>query len=403
MFQYRLVNCLRGKVLWNVLLIGAYGLISLMGCSEQEEPPILSVPSVTVTPVRQETVPIYEEYVGETGAFTNVEVRARVEGILLRAEFKEGMEVEKGELLFVIDPEPHKIALENAQAKLERDAANFRKASNDVKRLRPLAEAKAVSQQKLDDAIAKAKETRAIWKGSQTAVKDAKLKLGYTTVRAPISGLIGRRKVSVGSLVGKGEPTLLAVVSRLDPIYVNFTMSEQDAFMMRDLHERKQLGRAIDGSLPIHMFLQDGREFPHTGAIDFVDRQFESTMGTLAFRAKFPNPNHFLRPGMYARVLVLLTENTEALLVPQRAVQEEQGRQFVLVVQDNKTVQRRSITAGHRHGDEWIIDTGVNVDEHVVVMGQQRVRPGMTVNPMMADPEQAKVEDPHSSPTQTNH
>lgn len=372
------------------------------GCSDQAEPPAPTVPSVVVTPVRQETVPIYGEYVGETDAFQSVEVRARVEGIVLEKKFQEGTEVQKGSLLYIIDPKPYKIALENAQAKLARDEATLHKARNDVARLRPLVQRKAVSRQKLDDAIAKVKESTAVRKASQTAVKEAKLNLAYTTVRAPITGLIGREKVSVGSLVGKGEPTLLAIISRLDPIYADFPVSERDAFKLGELADKKKLGRAEDGTIPIQMILQDGSVFPQEGSIDFVDRQFESDTGTLAFRAKFPNPGNRLRPGLYAKVRLLLTEKAGALLVPQRAIQKEQGQQFVLVVQEDKMVDRRRITAGYRHGDEWVIDEGVKLGELVIVEGQQKVRPKMTVTPVRANADGKHAMPASSLPTQPN-
>jgi len=385
MFQKLLRHQLAKSVRPNLLLGSGCVFLFLLACSEKQEAPAPMVPSVVVTQVRQDTVPIYDEYVGQTAAFQTVEIRARVEGIILQAKFQEGKEVKKDDVLYIIDPETYKIALENAQSKLQRDEATLQKTKNDVTRLRPLVQQKAVSRQKLDDAISKTKESIAIWKASRTAVKEAKLNVAYTTVRAPISGLIGRQKVSVGSLVGKGEPTLLAVVSQLHPLYVNFTVSEQDAFKIADLHDNKALGRASDGVVPIQMVLQDERIYPYEGAIDFVDRQFESKTGTLAFRAKFPNPENRMRPGMYAKVRVLLTEKTGALLVPQRAIQEGQGGQFVLVVQEDNTVQRRSIMAGYRHGDEWIIDKGVHLGERVIVEGHQKVRPNMTVIPVRAN------------------
>lgn len=357
----------------------------LLACSEEQKAPVATVPSVIVTQVRQDTIPIYDEYVGQTAAYQTVEVRARVEGIILEERVDEGKEVKKDAVLYIIDPETYKIALENAQSKLQRDQAILQKAKNDVTRLRPLVQQKAVSRQKLDDAVAKFKESAAIWKTGQTAVKEAKLNLAYTTVRAPISGLIGRQEVSVGSLVGKGEPTLLAVISRLDPFYVNFTMSEQDAFKVGNLHDKKKLGKASDGTVPIHMVLQDESVYPHVGEIDFVDRQFDSKTGTLAFRAKFPNPQNRMRPGMYAKVRMLLTEKVGALLIPQRAIQEGQGGQFVFVVQEDNTVQRRPVTAGYRHGDEWIIEEGVKLGERVIVEGHQKVRPRMTVKPVSAN------------------
>ncbi len=368
------------------MLLGAgCAFLFLLACSEKQEAPVPIVPSVVVTQVRQDTVPIYDEYVGQTAAFQTVEIRARVEGIILEERVDEGKQVKADDVLYIIDPETYKIALENTQSKLQRDQALLQKAKNDVDRLQPLVQQKAVSRQKLDDAISKTKESLAIWKASKTAVKEAKLNLAYTTVRAPISGLIGRQEVSVGSLVGKGEPTLLAVISRLDLFYVNFTMSEQDAFKVGDLHDKKKLGKASDGTVPIYMVFQDERVYPHVGEIDFVDRQFESKTGTLAIRAKFPNPKSRMRPGMYAKVRMLITEKSGALLIPQRAIQEGQGGQFVFVVQEDNTVQRRPVIAGYRHGDEWIIDEGVNLGERVIVDGHQKVRPKMTVKPVSAN------------------
>jgi membrane fusion protein (multidrug efflux system) len=396
--QWVLNGRLRAKA---VAALGVVWLaISMVGCEggkegeKAKQAPAAPPPSVVVTEVLQKTVPIYAEFVAQTDARLTVEVRARVQGILKDMRFKEGDLVKKDQVLYQIEPEEFQANLEAANAQLARakadlEAARARlaKTQQDVARYRPLAAARAVPQQDLDTALAAEQVARAevdqaaaAIESARAAITRAQLDLGYTTIRSPLDGLIGRTKVDVGNLVGKGEPTLLNTVSSVDPIRVNFAIPEADYLRLVS----RDPERARRPSRPIELILGDSSTFPHKGKVVFADRAVDVKTGTLSVIAEFPNPEGMLRPGQFGRVRVTAELAENAILVPQRAIQEIQGAKTVLVVGADDVVALRTITPAETVGDLLIVRDGVKPGERVIVDGIQKARPGSKVNPSAA-------------------
>ncbi|MGH7397734.1 MAG: efflux RND transporter periplasmic adaptor subunit [Candidatus Rokuibacteriota bacterium] len=355
-------------------------LAALIGCNRAPEQPAPSKgPAVTVVPVAQRSVPVYGQYVGQTAALQTVDVRARVEGYLERQAVPDGATVKAGDLLFVIDPRPFRIALDSARAQIARDEARLVNARQVAARYRPLYEGRAVSRQELEQAQADERAAAATVEASRTAVAQAELNLSYTEVRSPITGRLGRAEVRVGSLVGRGEPTLLVTVSTLDPMHVYWSVSEREAL---DIWRRRSAEmRRLPDPAAITITLPDGHVYAQTGRLDFVDRAVDPETGTLALRASFTNREGLLRPGLYVRLRVLLDERDDALVVPQAAVVESQGSATLFVVKPDQTVEARPVKMGPRVGPLWVVDDGVAAGEHVVVKGLQQIRPGGKVEP----------------------
>ena len=376
----------------------------LAACSSEAEPPKLPPPDVMVAPVVQEDVPIYGEYVGETESPRTVELRARVEGFLIKVNFKEGSLVKKGDLLFVIDPREYQAAYGKAKAQLAMDEAALLKARQDRRRFRSLHTKDAVSTSQLENAIAREREMTAARDGDLQAVERAKLDLSFTKIYAPLSGRIGRTEVRMGALVGKGEPTLLATISQIHPIYVNGSISERDYLLAvkrsEEEKKKKREGKPVgNDNTKVKMILADDSVYPYGGSLNFVDRTVDRNTSTLPVRLKFPNPNGILRPGQFARLQVILEDLEDALLVPQRAVQENMEGQAVFVVGENNTIERRRVVVGPRQGSRWVIKEGLQPGELVVVEGLQRVRPGLPVNPIPVSQEMENSEaNPASKP-----
>lgn len=382
--QVFLSGALRAKVL---AVLGVVSLAaSLAACDRSKDadkakqaavapPP----PAVVVAEVVQKTVPIYSEFVAQTDAKETVEIRARVQAFLEAQHFTEGTIVKKGQLLFTLDKREYEAKLQQAKAQLEGAQARLGKAETDERRLKPLAERRAVPQQDYDNAVANVDTARAGVSAAKADVAGAELDLGYTTIRSPISGLIGKRLVSPGNLVGKGDATLLDTVSSIDPIRVNTTISEAE--YLRFFANRKESGSS---SGPLELILADGSVFPHKGKVVIVDRAVDQKTGTLNFSAEFPNPGGQLRPGQFGRVRAVSEVARDAILIPKRAVQEIQGMKSVLVVDADNMVALRTIQPGETVGDLLVVRDGLKPGERVIVDGVQKARPGSKVNPSMA-------------------
>jgi RND family efflux transporter MFP subunit len=394
--------------------------------AEKAAPP---PPAVVVAEVVQRTVPIVRDFTARTEAVPTVEVRARVAGVLERVMFEEGTQVKAGQTLFIIQPDEYAAALESARAQLAKaqaDAtrardisiidraraqldqrkADLEKASRDVARYQPLAEARAIPRQDLDTAQASEKVAVAGAEGAEAALKDtqllqrtqiqladaalqsakaavtqAELNLGYTTVKAPITGIVGKVQVDRGNLVGKAEPTLLATVSSVDPIYVDVGIAEADYLRLAPRIRLDDRGRAQGGSAQLDLYLADDSLFPHKGRVVFVDRALDAKTGTMNVRAEFPNPSRALRPGQFARVRAVVEDRPDAVLVPALAVQDQQGAKVVLVVEAADKVALRPVVVDERFGEFYIVASGLKPGERVIVDGVQKARPGMQVKP----------------------
>ncbi len=360
------------------------------GCSKKAEAPPAAPPEVPVVEVAQKDVPLGMELVGSLSGNQDVQIRARVEGYLRSIDYREGSRVKKGDLLFTIDDLQYKANLAQAQASLATSQSQLAKADLDVARYTPLARERAVSQAELDNAIAMQRSVRSQVQAHEAMVEQAKLSLGYTRITAPVTGIVGRSERKVGDLVGRGESTLLTVVSDTDPIRVTIAITEADY-----LRFAKSLAQAETGTRPkkpaaptgttastARLELADGTEYPAPGRLLFVDRAVDSTTGTLRVDLGFDNAQGLLRPGQYAKVRFVSELRKGALLIPQRAVQEIQGKYFAYVVGAGDKVETRSLKPGPRVGDLWLLEQGVKAGEKVVVAGFQRLKDGMVVKPV---------------------
>ena len=363
------------RTLFATLLIGLAGFG--VACDEAAPPPP-GPPEVYVTPVTQKDVPVYLELVGQTEGFQDVEIRARVEGFLETVNFREGSFIKKGDLLYRIDRKPLEAALAQAKADQQTAEASLNKANNDVNRYTPLVAKQAVSKEELDNALAAQDAAKSKLEAAKAAAERAQIELGYTAAYAPIDGLIGTAVVKSGNLVGRGENTLLTTLSQIDPILFRVGVTEADYLRVM----RRASGGAGGGGSKegIELTLADGTQYPHTGSIRTVDRAVDPTTGTLGLELVFPNPQTLLRPGQYGKARILLENITNALLVPQRAVQELQGLYSVAVVDGSNKVAFRSVKVGQRVGTLWVITDGLKPGERVVVEGLQRIQDGATVD-----------------------
>ena len=361
---------------------------SLLGGCTKPVPAAPPPAEVYVTPVVQQDVPIYLDLIGQTTGFQDVEIRARVEGFLESVNFREGSFVRTGDLLYRIDPKPFQAALAQAKADLDTAKARLERATNDVTRYTPLAAQRAVSQKELDDARSAQDAARGQVEAGQAAVDTATLNLGYTRVYSPIDGLVGSTQVKPGNFVGRGEATLLTTVSQINPIIFRVAMSEADYLRVVKLRPL-QTGK-VPQAANIRLTLADGSVHPYAGRVGVVERQVNAATGTLGIQIYFPNPQSVLRPGQYGRARLLLDVKRNALLVPQRAVQELQNLYSVAVIDDRNHVSFRNVTVGPRQGELWVIEKGLQSGDRVVAEGIQAVGEGMLVKARpMATPSEA--------------
>lgn len=370
-------------------LLAVAGVASACRKKEAAAPP--PPPVVQVLPVVATNVPLTAEFIGQLDSPQNVEVRARVEAFVDQVQFVEGTEVKAGDPLFALDKKPFEERLAAARGSLAEAQAALKKYDADVARLTPLAKLKAIPQQDLDNALASVDVGKANVQSAQARVESALLDLGYCDVKAPVTGLIGAKQVSVGSLVGKGQATLLATISTLNPIWFYCAISEVD--YLRAERKAQETGRRV-GELPVTLILADGSELPEPGKWVFLDRAVDVTTGTLRARAEFANPKkelrpgvaqYLLRPGMFARARIGLKTEKDSLLVPQRAVQELQGKTFVWVVDAENKASQRPVKVGTEVGSDVIVLDGLKAGERLIVEGMQKVRDGALVTPVTAE------------------
>jgi len=406
-----------------LLAVASLACASCGGGKEQEKKAAAPT-SVIVTAAVQKTVPIITEFTARADARDTVELRARVEAFLDGIHFEEGRVVKKGQVLFTLDKRKYEADLESAkaqlakakadlelardkvtvdvaQAKVDQAKAQLGKADLDVNRLTPLAKEKAVPQQDLDDALvaqevaqSDLKASRASYENvvlnqkvstdqaeaavlaAEASVKNAELNLSYCTITAPMQGLIGQRMVSVGNLVGRGEPTLLAVLSALDPLRVSFGLSEAEYLRLI-----KRMGKSASNPVPLDLILADGALYPHKGKVTIASRAVDEKTGTLTLVAEFRNPEGMIRPGQFARVRGAIDMVENAILIPQVAVMEEQSARTAYVVESDNKVALRTLVLGDRYENLVIVTEGLKPGERVITEGMQKVRAGMVVTP----------------------
>lgn len=340
-------------------------------------------PVVAVEPVVTEDVNIYGEYVGRIRAQQFVEIRARVEGYLEQMLFGEGTYVQRGQTLFIIDPQLYKAHVASAKARLNKAKAQALKAERDLNRIRPLYERNAVSQLDLDNAIAAYESSAADVVVSEADLTQAELTLSYTTVRSPISGYISQRHVDLGTLVGPGGQSLLATVVKSDSVRIDFSMTALD--YLRSKARNVNIGqhdttRKWDPYVTIT--LADGSEYPHRGLVDFADPQVDPTTGTFSVRAEMANPDRALLPGQFTRVKMLMDVREDAVVAPSRALEIEKGGAYIFVVRPDNVVERRFVETGPELENKIVIERGLERGELIVVDGYHKLSHGMTVRPV---------------------
>jgi RND family efflux transporter MFP subunit len=375
----------RRLVLPGVLSIALLSLAALTLARGKEPPPPPQLQAVTVAEVLEREISEWDEFTGRLEAVDAVEIRPRVSGYITRVAFDEGKEVKKGEVLFEIDPRPYQAELARAEAELERARSAASLAASDVVRAGKLVEAQAISREEYEGRTSAEAQGGATVRAAEAAVRTARLNLEWTRVRAPISGRVSNAMVTPGNLVEAGPPaaTLLTTVVSLDPMYVYFDSDEQ-TYLRYAGRGRGNGGNWRDTRLPVYLGLANEEGFPHEGRLDFVDNQVDPNTGTIRTRAVFSNRSRALTPGLFARVKLVGTQKTKALLVRDAAIGTDQDRKFVLVVGPGDTLVYRPIVPGRLSDGLRIVSSGLQPKDRVVINGLMRVRPGMPVAPTVA-------------------
>jgi len=353
---------------------------SSCGKKETAPPPL---PKVKVVSVLQTTVPVPVDFVGQTYGHKDIPIRARVDGFLTGLYFMEGSVVKKGQLLYTIDPEQLKSVEATRLSGLAEAKTMLVKAESDLKRIRPLAEIKAVSQRDLDAAVANFEAARARVDAEESQLQYARINLGYTRISSPIDGIIGMTEAKVGEYVGKApNPIVLNEVSNIDTILVNFSISESEFLKLVRMQQAKMADTSSSvraKQAKITLVLSDGSLFNHPGKFNFANRQVDPETGTILFQASFPNPEKILRPGQFARIKVVLAEVEGGLLIPQRCVKELQGIHQVYAINANNEIELRNVKLGIKIGGMWMVESGLKAGETIVFEGLNLVRPGTKV------------------------
>ena len=353
----------------------ALGLLLTGGCSKEAPPPRPNVVDVTAVTVQPQDAPVVYEFVGQTQSSREVEIRARVDGFLEKRVYTEGSVVKAGETLFLMDGKPFEATLQQARGELAQQQARLQVAEANLARVKPLAEQNAVSKKDLDDAIGNEKSTRAAVLAAEGSVRQAELNLSYATITSPLSGLSSFAKIQDGAYVNVAN-NLLTYVAQLDPMWVNFSVSENEHLRLRDAVSKGQIKLPPNQSFDVEVVLADGSVFQNRGKISFADPSFSKETGTFLVRSTFANPRGTLKPGQFVRVHVLGATRPGAILVPQRAVQQGAKSHFVWVVGKDGKAEQRVIETGAWSGDDWVIEQGLRAGEQVVVDGAIRVAKG---------------------------
>jgi len=375
----------RSKFPWGFVI----ATLILTGCKQEKAPPLSAAapPQVVVAAVEQRDVPIVREWIGQLDGSENVDVRARVHGYIQEIAFQEGTVVKPGGLLLRIDPRPFEAAVAQEDADLAQATATQEKTQLDEQRQSQLLERKINSQQDYDNAVKANLGAKAGVEAARAALEQAKLNLAFATINSPIAGIVGHTDFSVGDYVAAGSAgTPVTTVSTVDPIKIVFALSEKE-YLAAAEHLTAMLAQPLDQREAIGELIRaDGKVHPYKGRFLAADRQVDPKTGTIRISALFPNPGNILRPGQYAKARFKVQDRAGALLVPQRAVQELQGKNFVWVVDDANKVSQRGVTVGQRFGSDWVIEEGLKPGERIVVEGLQKVREGAPVQPLPAPP-----------------
>ncbi|MDG0817817.1 efflux RND transporter periplasmic adaptor subunit [Bdellovibrio svalbardensis] len=354
----------------------------IVSCTKKtaQTPPQM-IPEVTVVKVSPRTIPIVKEFVGQMSGIRDIQVRARVGGILLKRYYREGAKVKAGDLLFKIDPAPYQALLEQAQGEVSVNQARFTNSRQSLNRILPLYKENAVSQKDRDDAVADFNSSKSSLERAKAKLEEAKINLGYTTVSAPINGYTSKETVSEGSLiVVNSDQSLLTTISQIDPAYVNFSYTDNELLELRRLSALGKLSRPVDMTkLEVQVRLGDNSIYPQKGFMNFNDNIIDSTTGTVKARAIIDNPDGYLKPGQFVRVYVSGFSRTNTIAVPSKSIIQTQNGPIVFAVNSESKVQQVNIETGEEIGSEVVVNKGLRGGEYVVVEGAAKVRNGMQV------------------------
>ena len=368
-----------------LMTLSLAAVLAISGCERPKaagmQPPPQGPVPVTTTQVKTGNFPAVLEATGKTEAYNTVQIYARVNGYLAKRHYDEGAYVAKGTTLFTIDPSDLKNALDSAKASYDLAVANHTNAKAVLNRIKPLAEANAASRQELDTATANERNTAAAVAAAKASLEQARLNLSYTTVKAPISGFVDKRKVDVGTYVAAGANGLLTTMYQNDPIYVNFTFSENQKIAHQNAIASGKLIPPQDGKYQIELVLADGSTLSRTGTIDFVAPFVDSTTGSILYRAVVDNGDHKSLPGQFVKVKVKGMEWKDAHYLPQKTVLTGEKGKFVYVVEANNTVSPRPVTVGAWIGENIVIQGGLRGNEKIAADALPKLKPGAEVIP----------------------
>jgi membrane fusion protein (multidrug efflux system) len=367
------------------LISAATAAVLLAACGPKQSAPPQQTPEVGVVTVQPQAVPVTTELPGRTSAFLVAQVRARVDGIVLRREFTEGAEVKAGQRMYKIDPAPYIAALNNAKASLAKAQANLASTTAQANRYKVLVAANAVSKQDYDNAVAAEGQAAADVAAGKAAVDTAQINLGYTDVVSPVTGQSGVSQVTPGAYVQASAATLMATVQQLDPVYVDLVQSSLDGLKLRREVQEGRLKTSGPGAAKVSLILEDGRTYSEKGKLQFTDVTVDQSTGSVTVRAIFQNKDKVLLPGMFVRAKIEEGINENALVVPQIGVTHDQkGQPTALVVGEDNKVALRQLTTSGTYGSGWVVESGLKPGDRVIVQGTDKVRPGAQVKTVAA-------------------
>ncbi|CAB3648218.1 efflux RND transporter periplasmic adaptor subunit [Paraburkholderia rhynchosiae] len=367
------------------LISAATAAVLLAACGPKQSAPPQQTPEVGVVTVQPTTVPVVTELPGRTSAFLVAQVRARVDGIVLRREFTEGGQVKAGQRLYKIDPAPYIATLNNAKATLAKAQANLASTTAQANRYKVLVAANAVSKQDYDNAVAAQGQAAADVAAGKAAVETAQINLGYTDVTSPVTGQIGVSQVTPGAYVQASAATLLATVQQLDPVYVDLTQSSLDGLKLRREMQEGRLKTNGPDAAKVSLILEDGRTYSEKGKLQFTDVTVDQGTGSVTVRAIFRNKDKVLLPGMFVRAKIEEGVNENALVVPQVGITHDQkGQPTALVVADDSKVALRQLVTSGTYGSNWVVESGLKAGDRVIVQGTDKAKPGMQVKAVAA-------------------
>lgn len=363
-------------------LLALASALALAACHKQAPPPAPPPPDVGVVTLQTSPATLTAELPGRVAAFETSEVRPQVSGVLQKRLFEEGSRVHQGQLLYVIQDAPYRAAVATAEGQLASAQSNINATRLQAQRYQQLVGINAVSRQEVDNAVAASQQASANVSAQRGALQSAEVNLGFTRIRAPISGTIGRSLVTVGALVQAGQADPLATIQRLDKVYVDVSQSATELLNLRDALAAGNVTRAAPITARVQLILPNGTIYPIEGTLQFADVTVEQTTGTVTLRATFPNPRRLLLPGMYVRAQIVEGIARNAIMAPQQGIShDERGRATALVVDANNKVQQRIVSLDRAVGDKWIVSSGLNAGDRLIVEGLLGLKPGTVVHP----------------------